>query len=89
MGICRGQVGARAQKSGKIAAINARSHDTKYAQSGWCKYQSQQELDSAFNVLADDLLSAKDKYQETRELDEQIFGEDFEAWLLEEPDNCG
>jgi SNF2 family DNA or RNA helicase len=45
----------------------------------WLKNQSQQELDSAFNALADDLLKATDTYQETRELDEQIFGEDFEA----------
>ncbi len=45
----------------------------------WLKNQSQSELDTAFNALADDLLMAKDKYQETRELDEQIFGEDFEA----------
>jgi hypothetical protein len=45
----------------------------------WLKNQSQSALDSAFEALADDLLTAKDKYQETRELDEQIFGEDFEA----------
>ncbi|MEN8218359.1 MAG: SNF2-related protein [Pseudomonadota bacterium] len=45
----------------------------------WLKNQSQQELDIAFDALADDLLKAKDTYQETRELDEQIFGEDFEA----------
>jgi hypothetical protein len=30
--------------------------------------------------LADNLLKAKDQYRQTQELDEQIFGEDFEAW---------
>jgi SNF2 family DNA or RNA helicase len=45
----------------------------------WLKNQSQNELDTAFNGLADDLLDAKNQYQETSELDEQIFGEDFEA----------
>ncbi|MBC6478430.1 MAG: DEAD/DEAH box helicase [Hormoscilla sp. GM7CHS1pb] len=45
----------------------------------WLKNQAKPELDTAFNQLADDLLAAKAKYQKTRELDEQIFGEDFEA----------
>jgi SNF2 family DNA or RNA helicase len=45
----------------------------------WLKNQSVPELNTAFDKLADDLLKAKDKYQETQELDEQIFGEEFEA----------
>jgi SNF2 family DNA or RNA helicase len=45
----------------------------------WLKNQSKSELDNAFETLADDLLKAKSEYQKTRELDEQIFGEDFEA----------
>ena len=45
----------------------------------WLKNQSLPELDTAFEKLADDLIQAKDKYRETQELDEQIFGEDFEA----------
>jgi SNF2 family DNA or RNA helicase len=45
----------------------------------WLKHQSVPELNTAFDKLADDLLKAKDKYQETQELDEQIFGEEFEA----------
>lgn len=45
----------------------------------WLKNQSFPELDTAFERLADDLIQAKDKYRETQELDEQIFGEDFEA----------
>lgn len=45
----------------------------------WLKNQSLPELNTAFENLADNLLKAKDKYKETQELDEQIFGEDFEA----------
>ena len=45
----------------------------------WLKHQSQPELDTAFDQLADNLLQAKDKYRETSELEQQIFGEDFEA----------
>ena len=45
----------------------------------WLKNQARPELDSAFNQLASDLLKAKDSYRETQELEEQIFGEDFEA----------
>jgi SNF2 family DNA or RNA helicase len=45
----------------------------------WLKHQSNDEINTAFNQLADHLLKAKDKYRETQELDEQIFGEDFEA----------
>jgi SNF2 family DNA or RNA helicase len=45
----------------------------------WLKNQAKPELDTAFEQLATELINAKDKYRETRELDEQIFGEDFEA----------
>ena len=45
----------------------------------WLKNQAKAELDSAFNQLASDLLKAKDSYKEAQELEEQIFGEDFEA----------
>ena len=45
----------------------------------WLKHQAKPELDTAFDQLADNLLKAKDQYQQTQELDEQIFGEDFEA----------
>jgi hypothetical protein len=43
------------------------------------KNQKKPELDTAFDQLADNLLKAKDQYQQVQELDEQIFGEDFEA----------
>ncbi len=45
----------------------------------WLKHQVKPELDTAFEQLADNLLKAKNQYQQTQELDEQIFGEDFEA----------
>ncbi|MCV3215571.1 SNF2-related protein [Plectonema radiosum NIES-515] len=45
----------------------------------WLKHQAKPELDTAFDQLADNLLKAKGQYQQTQELDEQIFGEDFEA----------
>lgn len=45
----------------------------------WLKHQVKPELDTAFEQLADNLLKAKNQYQEIQELDEQIFGEDFEA----------
>ncbi len=45
----------------------------------WLKHQAKPELDTAFDSLADNLLKAKDQYRQTQELDEQIFGEDFEA----------
>ena len=45
----------------------------------WLNNQSKQELEAAFDSLADELLKAKEKYRESRDLDEQIFGEDFEA----------
>lgn len=45
----------------------------------WLKHQTTSELDTAFQQLADNLLKAKDQYQQVQELDDQIFGEDFEA----------
>lgn len=45
----------------------------------WLKHEAQPELESAFDEFADNLLEAKDQYSKTQELDEQIFGEDFEA----------
>ncbi|MBD0362153.1 MAG: DEAD/DEAH box helicase family protein [Coleofasciculus sp. C3-bin4] len=45
----------------------------------WLKHQAKPEIDTAFEQLATELIKAKDKYRETSELDEQIFGEDFEA----------
>ncbi|WP_225912208.1 DEAD/DEAH box helicase [Nostoc flagelliforme] len=45
----------------------------------WLKHQVKPELDTAFEQLADNLLKAKNQYQQIQELDEQIFGEDFEA----------
>lgn len=45
----------------------------------WLKHQAKPELDTAFDQLANNLLKAKGQYQQTQELDEQIFGEDFEA----------
>ena len=45
----------------------------------WLKHQSLPDLDTAFEQLADSLVTAKDKYRSTSELEQQIFGEDFEA----------
>lgn len=45
----------------------------------WMKHPSKQELDTAFSALAADLVKAKGQYRETRELDDRVFGEDFEA----------
>jgi SNF2 family DNA or RNA helicase len=45
----------------------------------WLSHQAKPELDSAFDQLADNLLKAKDQYRQNQALDEQIFGEEFEA----------
>jgi SNF2 family DNA or RNA helicase len=45
----------------------------------WLKHQVKPELDQAFEQLADNLLKAQKQYEQIQELDEQIFGEDFEA----------
>ncbi|MEG4989998.1 SNF2-related protein [Microcoleus sp. BR0-C5] len=45
----------------------------------WLKHQVKPELDQAFEQLANNLLKAQKQYEQIQELDEQIFGEDFEA----------
>ncbi|MGK7877600.1 MAG: DEAD/DEAH box helicase [Xenococcaceae cyanobacterium] len=45
----------------------------------WLSNQSQNELDVAFDNLGGQLLAAKQNYQEVREFDEKLFGDDFEA----------
>jgi SNF2 family DNA or RNA helicase len=45
----------------------------------WLSHQAKPELDTAFDQLADDLLKAKERYRQNQALDEQIFGEEFEA----------
>jgi len=45
----------------------------------WLKHQAKPERDTAFDQLADNLLKAKEQYRSTSELEQQIFGDDFEA----------
>jgi SNF2 family DNA or RNA helicase len=45
----------------------------------WLDHQAKPELDQAFDEFADNLLKAKDQYRQNQALDEQIFGEEFEA----------
>jgi hypothetical protein len=45
----------------------------------WLSHQAKPELDHAFDQFADNLLQAKDQYRQNQALDEQIFGEEFEA----------
>ncbi|MDY6804486.1 MAG: SNF2-related protein [Cyanobacteriota bacterium] len=45
----------------------------------WLRNQSESDLDSAFDSLANQLITAKESYGEIREFDEKIFGDDFEA----------
>jgi SNF2 family DNA or RNA helicase len=45
----------------------------------WLSHQAKPELDHAFDQFADNLLQAKDLYRQNQALDEQIFGEEFEA----------
>ncbi|MCU0550167.1 MAG: SNF2-related protein [Leptolyngbya sp. Prado105] len=45
----------------------------------WLNHQAKPELDTAFDQFADHLLKAKDQYRQNQALDEQIFGEEFEA----------
>jgi len=47
--------------------------------STWLKHQSLPSVSTAFDQLADNLLKAKSKYRSTQELEEQVFGADFEA----------
>jgi SNF2 family DNA or RNA helicase len=45
----------------------------------WLKNQAKTAINTAFENLATELIKAKDKYRETSVLEQQIFGEDFEA----------
>ncbi|MCU0568347.1 MAG: SNF2-related protein [Oculatellaceae cyanobacterium Prado106] len=45
----------------------------------WLSHQVKPDLETAFDELADNLLKAKDQYRQNQALDEQIFGEEFEA----------
>ncbi|MBI3952075.1 MAG: DEAD/DEAH box helicase family protein [Acidobacteria bacterium] len=45
----------------------------------WVRSQTPAELEQGFDELGEQLLAAKARYQETKALDETIFGEDFEA----------
>ena len=44
----------------------------------WLQSHSDQELETSFNELGQSLLEAQEKYVETKELDEALFGEDYE-----------
>lgn len=45
----------------------------------WVKAQSQVDLQSAFAQFGDSLLRARSAYQQTKEYDEALFGQDFNA----------
>jgi SNF2 family DNA or RNA helicase len=45
----------------------------------WLSHQVKPDLENAFDQLADNLLKAKEQYRQNQALDEQIFGEEFEA----------
>ena len=44
----------------------------------WLKSRTPGELDAAFDKLGESLLTAQDDYLKTRELDDALFGEDYE-----------
>ncbi len=44
----------------------------------WAQSRDGAELDQSFAVLGDSLLDAQERYLETKELDEALFGEDYE-----------
>ena len=44
----------------------------------WLRSRNDQELEHSFNELGRSLLEAQEKYVETKELDEALFGEDYE-----------
>ena len=44
----------------------------------WLKAGDDRALDDSFNALGDSLLDAQKEYLETKELDEALFGDDFE-----------
>jgi SNF2 family DNA or RNA helicase len=45
----------------------------------WVRSQTPAELETRFDELGEQLLAAKARYEETKVLDEAIFGEDYEA----------
>ncbi len=45
----------------------------------WVQGQNEAELQAGFNQLGENLLQARQSYQQTREYDEALFGEDFSA----------
>ena len=47
----------------------------------WLNNAHPQELHTAFEDLGEQLLDAKHSYQEIQEFDEQLFGDEFEAWI--------
>jgi SNF2 family DNA or RNA helicase len=44
----------------------------------WLRSHSEQELASSFDTLGDSLLDAQEKYLESKQLDEALFGEDYQ-----------
>jgi hypothetical protein len=44
----------------------------------WLRSHNDQELEHSFNELGQSLLEAQEKYVEAKELDEALFGEDYE-----------
>ena len=44
----------------------------------WLKSRTPQDLDAAFEGLGERLLAAQEEYVKTRELDEALFGEDYQ-----------
>jgi SNF2 family DNA or RNA helicase len=44
----------------------------------WLKSHSDQDLASSFDALGDSLLDAQEKYLESKQLDEALFGEDYQ-----------
>ena len=49
----------------------------------WQKAGNDQQLDANFETLGDTLIAAQEKYLDAKNLDEALFGEDFEgaAWM--------
>ena len=44
----------------------------------WLRSHSDQDLAQSFDALGDSLLDAQEKYLESKQLDEALFGEDFQ-----------
>ena len=44
----------------------------------WQKAGNEQQLDANFETLGDTLIAAQEKYLDAKNLDEALFGEDFE-----------